>query len=231
MEHIKTSTGSASLTNAAYREIEERIVTLRLPPGELISEGMLVETLGIGRTPVREALQQLAREGLIVIMPRRGVAVSEIDVERQLQLIKVRRELERLMTRLAAEQSTKTERTRFTEIANGMRRAARQKDDVAFMRLDLELNLLVSAASRNEFAQRAMALMHGLSRRFWYVHYKQVLDLPYCARLHAEQAEAIAAGKIRDAGRASDHLIDYIEEFTRAALEAPPSAMTKSDPA
>lgn len=230
MEHIKSSTSGASLTNVAYREIEERIVTLRLPPGELISEGMLVETLGIGRTPVREALQQLAREGLIVIMPRRGVAVSEIDVERQLRLIKVRRELERLMTRLAAEQSTKSERARFTQIAMGMRRAARQKDDVAFMRLDRELNLLVSAASRNEFAQRAMSLMHGLSRRFWYVHYKEVLDLPFCARLHAEQAEAIAAGKVRDAGKASDKLIDYIEEFTRAALDAPPSTRAKSDP-
>lgn len=211
----------ATLTDTAYREIEERIVTLQLSPGEVLSESMLVDALGIGRTPIREALQQLAREGLVIIMPRRGVIVSELDVRRQLELLKVRRELERLIARLASERSTANERDRFVEIAKGMRQAARKKDDVAFMRLDREFNQLVSATSRNEFAQRAMSLTHGLSRRFWYVHYKQVLDLPLCARLHAELAEAVASGKSRQAAAASDRLIDYIEEFTRASLDAP----------
>ena len=97
--------GDISLTEAAYREIEERIVTLVLRPGEVLSEGVLVEALGIGRTPVREALQRLAREGLVVVIPRRGVMVSDIDVKSQLELLVVRRELERLMARLAAERA------------------------------------------------------------------------------------------------------------------------------
>ena len=154
-------------------------------------------------------------------MPRRGIAVSEIDIKKQLELLKVRRELERLMVRLAAERSRDEECQQFNDLAKDMRTAAKQKDDVAFMRLDRELNLLVSQSCRNEYAQRAMALTHGLSRRFWYVHYKQVLDLPRCAKLHADLADAIGAGRCREAARASDHLIDYIEEFTRASLEAP----------
>ncbi|MFY0613586.1 MAG: GntR family transcriptional regulator [Hyphomicrobiaceae bacterium] len=210
-----------TLTDTAYQELEERIVTLKLRPGEALSEGQLVEALGIGRTPIREALQRLAREGLVVVMPRRGIAVSEIDIKKQLELLKVRRELERLMVRLAAERGSEAERAHFQGIAQGMRAAAKQKDDVAFMRLDRELNLLISEACRNEYAQRAMALTHGLSRRFWYVHYKQVLDLPRCAQLHADLADAIGHGRRRDAARASDHLVDYIEEFTRASLEAP----------
>ena len=209
-----------TLTDTAYQELEERIVTLQLQPGETLSEGQLVEALGIGRTPVREALQRLAREGLVLVMPRRGIAVSEIDIKKQLELLKVRRELERLMVRLAAERSSPAERAQFADVARGMRAAAKQKDDVAFMRLDRELNLLVSAACRNEYAQRAMALTHGLSRRFWYVHYKQVLDLPRCAQLHADLADAIGAGRRGEAAKASDRLIDYIEEFTRASLEA-----------
>ncbi|MEM7749082.1 MAG: GntR family transcriptional regulator, partial [Pseudomonadota bacterium] len=160
-----------TLTDTAYEELEERIVTLQLRPGETLSEGQLVEALGIGRTPVREALQRLAREGLIVVMPRRGIAVSEIDIKKQLELLKVRRELERLMVRLAAERSSDEECQQFNDLAKDMRTAAKQKDDVAFMRLDRELNLLVSQSCRNEYAQRAMALTHGLSRRFWYVHY------------------------------------------------------------
>lgn len=216
------SDGSVTLTEAAYRQIEERIVTLKLLPGEVLSEARLVSTLGIGRTPIREALQRLAREGLVIIMPRRGVVVSEINVKRQLELLLVRRELERLMSRLAAWRSSTQEQQQFARIAADMREAARTEEDVTFMRLDGEFNQLLSSACRNEYAQRAMALTHGLSRRFWYVHYKQVLDLPLCATLHADVADAIASRDEDEAALASDRLIDYIETFTRASLDAPP---------
>jgi len=65
-----------------------------------------------------------------------------------------------------------------------------------------------------------MALMAGLSRRFWYSHYKDVADLPLCARLHAELARTIAGGDCEGAAAASDKLIDYIEEFARATVES-----------
>ncbi len=88
------------------------------------------------------------------------------------------------------------------------------------MRSDRELNLLELDAARNEFATGAMALMHGLSRRFWYIHYKQVADLPQAARLHANLALAIAAGDADEAAASSDRLLDYIEAFTRATVTA-----------
>jgi DNA-binding GntR family transcriptional regulator len=208
-----------SLTEAAYREIEERIVTLVLRPGQVLSEGMLVDALGIGRTPVREALQRLAREGLVVVIPRRGIIVSEIDVKSQLELLSVRREIERLMARLAAERASEADRDRFREIAEGLRRAAITEDDVPFMRLDREFNDLVADACRNAYAKNAMELFQGLSRRFWYMHYRQVLDLPLCARLHADVADAIRSGHSHRAAQASDRLMDYIEEFTRKSLD------------
>lgn len=210
-----------SLTDKAYAELEERIVTLALPPGQVLSENALAASLGIGRTPIREALQRLAREGLIVILPRRGIMVSEINVRSQLELLRVRRELERLMAQLASKRATAEEKARFKELAKEMNLCARKDDDVGFMRLDRELNLLISRACRNEFAQRAMGLTHGLSRRFWYMHYKQVLDLPRCAKLHAALAAAIGEADDRKAMQASDELLDYIESFTRAALDAP----------
>jgi DNA-binding GntR family transcriptional regulator len=212
----------ASLTDKAYKELEELIVTLELLPGQVLSETSIARHLGIGRTPVREALQKLAREGLVIIMPRRGVVVSEIDVRNQLELLRVRREVERLMCRLAAERGTPEEHREFAEIAAAMRSAARDNDDIAFMRLDLQFNDLLAAASRNDYACRAIGLMQGLSRRFWYVHYKQTLDLPRCARLHAELAAAIAAAKVDDAAECCDRLIDYLQSFTRASLDNPP---------
>ncbi|MGF6432098.1 MULTISPECIES: GntR family transcriptional regulator [Bradyrhizobium] len=207
-----------TLTDRAYAELEELIVTLQLPPGTALSELVLAKRLDIGRTPIREALQRLSRDGLVNILARRGVLVSEIDLRAQLRLLEVRRELERLMARGAAERATSEQRTQFSEIAAGMRRAAEESDDLLFMRLDHQFNTLISTASRNEFASRAMGLMHGLSRRFWYQHYKEAADLPLAARLHADVAEAIAERRVDAAGAASDGLIDYIESFARSTL-------------
>ncbi len=208
----------ASMTDRAYRQLEEQIVTLQLPPGMVLSEQLLAQKLDIGRTPIREALQRLAREGLVLILPRRGILVSEINIRTQLRLLEVRRELERLLARLAAERSTTDERAEFQRIADGMLSASVDNDDMAFIRLDQEFNTLVSHAARNEFATRSLGLMHGLSRRFWYQHYKEVADLPLSARLHAEVAVAIAKRDIQEAGAASDRLIDYIQEFARKTV-------------
>jgi len=204
-----------SLTDRAYADLEELIVTLKLAPGATVSEAELSAQLGIGRTPIREALQRLARERLVVILPRRGVIVSEINVKSQLRLLEVRRELERLTARSAARRATDEEREQFREIVRNFEKSARANDDVAFMRTDRDFNNLCSQASHNEFALGAMSLMHSLSRRFWYIHYKQAADMPVTAKLHADIARAIADGDADRAAKATDKLLDVIEKFTR----------------
>jgi DNA-binding GntR family transcriptional regulator len=207
-----------SLTDRAYGEIEEMIITLRLAPGSAISESELSAHLGIGRTPIREALQRLARERLVSIFPRRGIIVTEINVASQLRLLETRRELERLIARSAARRATADERDRFRAIAAAFEAAAKANDDVTFMRIDRDFNVLCSAAAHNEFAANAMSLMHSLSRRFWYLHYKQAADMPLTAKLHADIARAIAAGDEERAAKASDRLLNLIEKFTRSTV-------------
>jgi DNA-binding GntR family transcriptional regulator len=191
------------------------IVTLQLAPGAAVSEAELSQRIGIGRTPIREALQRLARERLVNILPRRGVVVTDINVKSQLRLLEVRRELERLISRSAARRATDDEREQFRRIAANFEKSAKANDDVAFMRTDREFNSLQTAATHNEFAVGAMSLMHGLSRRFWYIHYKQAADMPLTAKLHADIARAIADGEEERAGKATDKLLDVIEKFTR----------------
>jgi DNA-binding GntR family transcriptional regulator len=207
-----------TLTERAYRLIEEQIVTLQLKPGDILSEQMLSAVFKIGRTPIREALQQLAREGLITILPRKGILVSDINPRSQLLVLEVRREIERLLSRSGAERATKEQRKQLRDIAQGMDRAAKTNDDISFMRLDRELNRLMIDASHNVYAARSMKQLQGLSRRFWYMHYREAADLPLCARLHANQAHAIAQGNGEAAARASDKLMDYVENFTRATV-------------
>ncbi|HMF25192.1 MAG TPA: GntR family transcriptional regulator [Pseudolabrys sp.] len=207
-----------TLTERAYRALEEQIVTLRLKPSQVLSEQMLSATFNIGRTPIREALQRLAREGLVSILPRKGILVSDINPRNQLLVLEVRRELERLLSRAGAERASKKQREQLQDIAQGMDRASKANDDIAFMRLDRELNRLIIEAAHNDYAARSMKLLQGLSRRFWYMHYREAADLPLCARLHANQARAIAQGNGDAAARASDKLMDYVENFTRRTV-------------
>ena len=219
---VKHNSKTETLTDRAYRELEEMIVTLHLEPNTVLSETALAQDLGIGRTPIREALQRLAREGLVMILPRKGILVSEINPRKQLLLLAVRREIERLLARASATRLTDNERQQFIENADGMEQAARDNDDISFMRFDKALNSLVTVAARNEYAERAIGLMHGLSRRFWYVHYKEAADMPLCARLHAELARRISDRDPEGAALACDKLIDYVERFTRATVETGP---------
>jgi len=154
----------------------------------------------------------------VTILPRKGILVSDLNPRTQLLVLEVRRELERLLSRAGAERATPEQRAELTRIADGMDRAARTNDDIAFMRLDGEMNQLVTEAAHNDYAARSMKLLQGLSRRFWYMHYREAADLPLCARLHANQARAIAKGNGEQAARASDKLMDYVETFTRATV-------------
>jgi DNA-binding GntR family transcriptional regulator len=209
-----------SLTDQAYSRIEELIVTLQLPPGGAVSEGELCAQTGFGRTPVREALMRLSQQRLINILPRRGMFVTEINVETQLYLLELRREVEPLMAGLAARRRTDEERFAFGEIASAMEAAARDYDEEAFLALDKAFNELVGRACRNPFAQATMDQWNPLARRFWYQHHQKAGDLARMATLHANVAWAIGGGEDVAAAEACDALIDYLTGFTRAALDA-----------
>ena len=100
-----------SLTNRAYNLLEEMISTLQLPPGTPVSEAELSSQLGIGRTPVREAMQRLARERLLLVLPRRGCIVTPIRPEEEVMLIETRRAIETLVMETAAARASETERS------------------------------------------------------------------------------------------------------------------------
>ncbi len=216
-----TATAGAPLskTAQAYRALEEMIVTTELAPGTLLSESALAEQLGLGRTPVREALQRLAGEHLVEIMPRRGVRVSDIDIRQQLRLLEVRRPLESLNARLAALRAKDECRQRLRAVAEGMRGAGGEGDYAAFLRLDADFNALLAQAADNEFSAAMLQQVHGLARRFWHIHYRRANDLQQVASLHADIADAVAAGDSAAAMRACAAHMDYIQSFTRGMLD------------
>ncbi len=217
-------TVGTTLNEAAYLRIEEMIVTLELPPGSLVSESILSERIGIGTTPIREALQRLSREYLIQILPRRGVVVTSIDVRQQLQVLETRRELDRLVACAAARRGQAADRSRFAEIARTMRQAVSAGDLHAFLRADATLNDALAKAARNEIATRTVATLHSVSRRFWFFHRNHNpsgrSDPNNTMRLHLAFAKALAAGDEAVVALACDALIDDLVDFARSTLDA-----------
>lgn len=212
------TTTTLSLGEQAYNLIEEMIVTLRLKPGRVFSESDLSSEIQIGRTPMREAMQRLANERLLTILPRRGIMVTEVRITDLLALLETRRTLERLVSAKAARRATPEHCEDLRVCAEAIVAAAEANDMTEFMRRDREFDEILGDASRNTFATRALQPLHAHCRRFWYL-YKNAGDLKCSAALHAEVMDAVARGDEEDAAGASDKLIDYLETFTRTAMD------------
>ena len=204
----RPSPETGSLAEQAYRVLEEQLVTLRLAPGELVSEKDLMDKAAIGRTPVREAIQRLSAEGLLQILPRKGLMVTPLRRSDLVRIFEARRVLERLMAVKAAERATPEQRLALKFLSNNL--LAAENDLELFFQLDQQLNELLESACDNRFLVTALSVMHSQCRRLWYMHRKS-LDLPLSARLHSGLALAVANGDAAGAIRALDEIISILE--------------------
>src|SRR3569832_2106818 len=193
-----------TLSERAYRAIEELVVTLQLPPGCKVSEKTLSARLGIGRTPIREALRKLATEGTVVVLPRAGVLVSEIDIPDQFKLIEVRRELEKIIAGRAARLATPDERTQFQALAAMFNEAAEKNDDRIFLSADREFNRLSAVVSHNKYALNDMAPLQAQTRRNKNHKNQQNKKQPKKNQQHTNNTNAISRGEENSARVASD---------------------------
>jgi DNA-binding GntR family transcriptional regulator len=203
-------TGNGSMAEQAYRLLEEQLVTLKFPPGELGADKDLMEKAGLGRTPVREAIQKLSAEGLLQVLPRKGLMVTPLRRSDLVQIVEARRVLERLMVVKAAERATPDQRQALLMLAAHMESSV---DDLeGFFRLDRRLDELLAAACKNRYIVNALAAMHSQCRRLWYL-YRHRLNLPLSAQLHSGLARAVAEGDGAGAIRALDAIIVILEKL------------------
>ena len=206
------------LGDQAYSALEELIVTGALEPGSLSSEAALSERTGIGRTPVREALQRLAADHLVIPLRRHGFQITEVHVGEQLLVLETRRELERLVAVSASRRASPAERQAHIEAAEQLRDAGRQRDPMLYLRIHFALKKFTSSCARNPFAERALSPLLALSRRFFYIHRARFGDLKEIAELHAALAHAIGRGDEKAAAVACDSVTNYAVEFTRRII-------------
>jgi len=200
-----------SLAERAYVAIRRLIVTLELEPGAVINERELVERLGIGRTPVREALRRLAQEGLVEVYPRRGMFVTDVDVRRLAQLSEVRAVLEPEAARLAAERLTEAGRAELEELLREL--DADAFDDPALMALDERIHRAVYRWARNDLLEATLEQYYVLALRIWTIALDRQHELHDAVQEHRALLEAIRDG---DGERAAATVRAHVEDFEQA---------------
>ncbi|MDF8362642.1 GntR family transcriptional regulator [Achromobacter anxifer] len=209
---------AVSQTEKAYCALEEMIVTGELPPGSQWSETTLSERVGIGRSPVRDALQKLAFQRLVEIAPRQGIFISEIDYQGQLKIIQARREIERLIVAQAAQWADDAERAELARLARELEELKAINDMRMYMRLHFALTSQIGAAARNSYAAEFHAMLQTLARRFLYFHQKRHPDLIQICELHIQQINAIVEGSVERAIATAEARNDYAENLARNIL-------------
>ncbi|MTI44913.1 transcriptional regulator, GntR family [Roseibium hamelinense] len=213
-----------SRADAAYKKLEEDIVTLKLKPGEAVTENQLTRDFDMGRTPIREAIQRLSWEGLVVIRPRLGIIIADINPSDFSRVLEARHALEELLARSAARLASKSERQALHDCAKDMRTAASEPDVQRFLQLDKQFDELVAKAACNPFASKAVAPLQTLSRRFWFRYFGET-DLNPAAWSHLELMQAIEAGDEKSAVEKADDLMHYLRRQAAALVAtAAPSA-------
>jgi DNA-binding GntR family transcriptional regulator len=211
--HQPEAATARSLAEQAYFRIRELIVSLELAPGSPISERDLMERLGLGRTPVREALRTLARECLVEVYPRRGMFVSGVDVGDLAGLSEVRAALESHAARLAAERANDEDRAAIAALLGELDDVDGRLDERTLIDLDQRMHRHIYRCTHNPFLEGTLDEYYVLTLRIWLLALDRVARLEDAVGEHRELLEAI---RDRDPGRAEEAMRRHVIGFEQA---------------
>jgi len=212
------SSASASLiADHAYHELRQRIVTLQLRPGTALREDELMAELGIGRTPLREAVKRLSHESLVAIQPRRGTFVSDVDAADIVHITEVRAELEGFAAALAARRMQPAGRERARAMLRDVVAMGRLEDQDALMQVDERIHHFVWEESGNPYLVTTLERYFALSLRVWYVVLDRVPGLGHAVHDQSHLLEALLA---EDGMRAREIMREHVLGFQRELLAA-----------
>jgi len=219
MMAVAEAVATRSQSEEAYQRILERIVRLEMAPGSVVNEARLREELGIGRTPIREALQRLARENLVRSIPHRGTFVTDVNITDLARITEVRVVLEAHAARLAAEKLTTADREAIEGLLE-LLRPGHATDQRNLMHLDQQIHRLVYRSTHNPFLEATLERYFNLSLRLWYLVLDHGVRLREAVEEHIELLRAVIAG---DGQRADEcmrrHVVGFEREIRKVLVE------------
>jgi DNA-binding GntR family transcriptional regulator len=203
-------------TQRAYELIKQKIITTEMPPGDVIQEASLMSELGLGRTPIREALKLLEAEHLVTVSPRRGMFVMPINISDLAKLQEIRSVLDMLIVRLAAQRATAADLAQMRDWMEQVRAAEPLGDMRSLMTLDGQFHKLLGESTRNELLATENETLYNLSVRIWYYYLDQLCPGDLALDALVEVVNAVEAGDVSWAEQAmSRHISDFSESIRR----------------
>jgi DNA-binding GntR family transcriptional regulator len=202
------ATPARSLADQAYELLEGKLVTLDLPPGAQVSEGQLIDMTGLGRTPVREAIQRLAHQDMFIVLPRKGLVVAPVSRGNMLHILEARKPIERVIIYRAALNAKDDQRSEISAIARKL--TFSHESFLDFLKLDQELNNLLDECAANPFATAAVTPLRSHCRRFFYGNSSQ-MQLSEAITAISKMARLIARRDYVSAQKASDAVMAVLE--------------------
>ena len=200
----------------AYDRVEEMLVNCQLKPGRFLAMQDLQRLVGLGRTPVHQAISRLATNTLVIVRPRHGVQIAPIDLARERGLLPLRRDTERFVIRLAAERSGPSERNQMLHL---MRLLRGQREHMAinkFNAVDRRVDHLIMAAAGETFVEHTLRPLHTIFRRIGWLYHTQLgrhQNLQQSIDCHVDILDAVANRHVDQAIAASDKLIAFVDSM------------------
>lgn len=203
-------------TAQAYRALEEMIVTLALAPGSTTTEAAMIEATGLGRTPVREAVQRLAWEGLMAVRPRAGLMIAPLHPADWLRVVDARRGVEAVLAAGAARFLVPAQADALRATAEVLKESLQRADPSLFLQADKALDETVAQAADNPFAARLAAPLQAHSRRCWF-RFQAAAGLHEAAERHLALIDAVLSRNEPRARSEADRLMNLLRDQAEAA--------------
>ena len=205
------------LVDQAYRQIRDAIIAVHLQPGAPLDEKALSASLGLGLTPIRDALKRLTLEKLAVTYPRRGTYVSGINIADEARLTEVRVELEGLAAALAAERATENDRATLLRLMEDLEHGSHERAE--HTELDARVHRAIYAATRNEYLEVTLNHYANLALRIWNFCLREQLAADEHIRSQRAVVDAVVRVDARAARAAAEqHLREFSEDVRSTVL-------------
>lgn len=208
------------LREIVYEELKLLILTGKISPGMRLMEEELAEDMGVSRTPIREAIRKLEKEGLITIEPRRGAYVSQISTKDMVEILEVRQNMEGLAAELAAQRMSKEDKEKLRNIAKAYEEAVAAGDMAEMIRCDTAFHHIIVEATQNKILIQMVEQLQEMVLRFRYIYYDNFKRAEQMLSEHQAIYEAIAGGNTEVARESANVHIDRLKSLI---LEEPPT--------
>lgn len=204
------------LRDLVYDELKMKIMMGLITPGTRMMEVELAEEMGVSRTPVREAIRKLEKEGLISIEPRRGAYASSLTSQDMVDILEVRQNMEGLAAELATIRFTDQQRQELLEVSEAFNQAVEAGDTEQMIAIDTHFHHLIVEGTGNKLLAVMVGQLQDMVLRFRYLYYDDFRRAEKMPEEHKQIVDAIISGDPLKARNAADNHIDGLKQMVLA---------------